>query len=910
MLSAWGLGFATPWVLAGLAVVPLVWWLLRVVPPLPRQMRFPAVRLVMGLDPREDSVDRTPWWVLALRLLLLCLVIIGLAQPVLNPQSTPDAGAGRPLLLVVDDGWAAAADWTSRRGHLLEILDRAERDSRPVALLTTAPPVDGGKLEWGVMMPAGRLRPTLQALLPKPWPSDRAAALAAIRTFPRDQVTQVVWVSDGMDDAAGNGAALAAFLQGLGGGVQMVLGRVAVAMLPVADGAGDRIQVQLRRPSWQSAQPWPLVVRALDDNGRVLGRAEMVLDTGQASQRVELRLPTELRNRLARLDVDNQSGAASVLLADEQWRRRPVGLVGGEAGGGIPLLGQLYYVDRALTPFADLYRGEAQDLLDQDVSVLVMADGPALTPGAADRLVRWVDDGGVMIRFAGPQLALSAAQMGQDPLLPVRLRDGGRNLGGAMSWTSPQHLSSFGATGPFADLEAPSDIVITAQVLAEPGLDLADRTWARLADGTPLVTGRRQGKGWLVLIHTSANAEWGNLALSGLFVDMLRRLVALSDGLMPTSHGAALQPVEVLDGLGHLVRPGGAVATLTGDPAHIQPGPRHPPGLYGDGSTRVAVNLGPLLPDANRLVPPQGIQVGDLDGQGHERPLRPVLLAAAVILAALDLLLSLALRGLLRGRAAAVAAVSVLVMLGVDGRVGPVRAASAFDMEATLETRLAFIRTGDARLDNKALAGLKSLSRVIGQRSTAQLADPMGVDIEQDPVLFFPLLYWPVSARQEPPSPEAAAKLNAYMRAGGLIVIDTGADDDSLGEGNALAAKDLIQDLSIPPLTPVTQDHVLTRSFYLLKELPGRVDAGPVWVAGGNRSGNDGVSPVVVGANDWIGAWAGGDRGRPLLPTVPGGERQRELAFRFGVNLVMYALTGNYKADQVHLPAILDRLGR
>jgi hypothetical protein len=74
--------------------------------------------------------------------------------------------------------------------------------------------------------------------------------------------------------------------------------------------------------------------------------------------------------------------------------------------------------------------------------------------------------------------------------------------------------------------------------------------------------------------------------------------------------------------------------------------------------------------------------------------------------------------------------------------------------------------------------------------------------------------------------------------------------------------------------------------------------------------GGDGVSPVIIGSNDWAAAWAVDSSGRFLNEVVPGGESQREMAFRFGINLVMYALTGNYKTDQVHAPALLERMGR
>jgi len=95
-----------------------------------------------------------------------------------------------------------------------------------------------------------------------------------------------------------------------------------------------------------------------------------------------------------------------------------------------------------------------------------------------------------------------------------------------------------------------------------------------------------------------------------------------------------------------------------------------------------------------------------------------------------------------------------------------------------------------------------------------------------------------------------------------------------------------------------------------MQDFPGRFAGGTLWIESAEGRVNDGVSSVIIGANDWAGAWAIDEQGRPLFPAVPGGERQREMAFRFGVNLVMYALTGNYKTDQVHVPYILERLGQ
>jgi hypothetical protein len=906
MVTLGALAFAAPWALAAVAALPVLWWLLRVTPPSPRVVRFPAIRLLFGLEAREDAAARTPWWVLVLRLALALALILAVAHPLLNP-GRPLALAAGPLVVAVDDGWAAARDWPARRAWLIAALARAERAGRPVILLPTAPPADGAPVAASPLMPAAEARALAQALEPKPWPTDRAAAAEAVKAIARDQVIEAVWLSDGLDDAAGSGAGLARALQTLGGGLDLVTGATGRLLLPPAEG-GNPLTVTLRRLTHFERPEW-LALRAVDGAGRVLAREDAALAAGETETNVALRLPGELRNRLARLDIETEAGAAAVVLLDERWRRRPVG-VAASGDDSQPLLAQLYYVERALAPHAELHKGEISELLARQLAMMVLADVPAVLGTSADRLRAWVEGGGVLVRFAGPELARAAAEvprMGDaDPLLPVRLRDGGRAMGGTMSWTSPQGLAPFPPESPFAGLAIPEDIRVTSQVLAEPSLELADRTWARLADGTPLVTAERRGKGWVVLVHTSANAAWSNLALSGLFVDMLRRLTTLAEGVAGAAMSGPLPPVELLDGFGRLTAPTGAATAIAGPPDALRPGPRHPPGFYGQDGARVAINLAPRLPRLVPLAPPPGVTVAPLEAGRREIDLKPMLLVAALLLAMADLVASLALRGLLRRgqlrRSVGAAVVALLV-------IPEARAADAFAMEAALATRLAYIRTNDAALDRKSHAGLRALSQVVGQRSTASLAEPLGVDVEKDPVLFFPLLYWPLAPGQKPPSGAAAEKLNAYMRAGGLIVLDTGAGADAAGLGEPDVVKVLTGGLAIPALAPVTDDHVLARSFYLLKEMPGRWD-GAVWVGTNAMAINDGVSPVVVGGNDWAGAWALDDRGRPLFATVPGGERQRELAYRFGINLVMYALTGNYKADQVHLPAILERLGR
>ncbi len=106
------LSFLYPWVLLGLAALPVIWWLLRVTPPQPRRTRFPALALLLGLQQKEETSAHTPLWLLLLRMLILSLLVVAFAGPVLN-RGEPVEGDG-PLAFIVDNGWAPAAPWGAR----------------------------------------------------------------------------------------------------------------------------------------------------------------------------------------------------------------------------------------------------------------------------------------------------------------------------------------------------------------------------------------------------------------------------------------------------------------------------------------------------------------------------------------------------------------------------------------------------------------------------------------------------------------------------------------------------------------------------------------------------------------------------------------------------------------------------
>jgi hypothetical protein len=960
MIAGLPLGFAQPLVLLGLLSLPVLWWLLRLVPPRPRRIQFPPTRLLFDIAPKEETPARTPWWLTLLRLSLAALLILAAAGPSWNPPVATTA-ANAPIALLIDDGWSAASTWDARMRTVEDIVARAESNNRGVALI----PLSEAGRDVSLETP-GAARVRLRQLAPKPHALERAAILAPLGRFLQASPgVEIVWLSDGIDIGDGKEfvASLARLIERRP--ITVVAGGLAgPRALAAADNAAGSLSVKVLRADNTAVADG--VVRAFDLKGAPLGDARFAFPGDATETDAQFDLPVEIRNDIARLEIFSERSAGAVQLLDKRWRRRTIGVVTGTASDTAqPLLAASYYLGRALGPFADARfaeRGSPADavnnFVDQRVPMMILADVGNVAGDARNRLNKWVEDGGVLVRFAGPRLAA-----GDDELVPVKLRRGGRILGGSMSWEKPQPLAGFSRESPFGGMSVPNDVTVMRQVLAEPDTGLSERTWATLADGTPLVTGVRRGKGMLVLFHVTADTRWSDLPLSGSFVEMLKRIVALSgtiaseDSAKSTASRDVLPASRVLNGFGQFEAPPPTARPITADFTGRAKAD-NPPGFYGPPEGLLAVNT---LAPADRVAP---LDFSGLSAhiepyrQGEPQDLRGAIFMTALALLLVDALVVFWLAGGIhrlvpRRRAGAavvlIAAAAALVSGGSSGfaqssppnpapppavarpAAVPNPAADDFALKATLDTRLAYVVTGSSEADQISKAGLAGLTLFMAQRTALEAGDPIGLDLERDELAFFPLIYWPVVAEAPKPSAQALARIDAYMKRGGTVLFDTrdavmapaGVGGETRSPG-MVALRSILSALDLPELEPVPKDHVLTKTFFLLRDFPGRFNSGQLWVEAlvptdelDNEDdskrparGGDGVSSIIITSNDLAGAWASRPDGQPMLPMVPGDPRQREMAFRAGTNIVMYTLTGNYKADQVHIPALLERLGQ
>ncbi|WP_407152648.1 DUF4159 domain-containing protein [Bradyrhizobium sp. ORS 86] len=929
------LSFVEPMLLLGLVSLPVLWWLLRVMPPRPRRIEFPPTRLLFDITPREETPARTPWWLTLLRLAAAALVILAAAGPIWNPQ-TGIAASKSPLVILLDDGWSAASSWDAHIKAADELIANAESDRRGVALVPLSEPARDITL-----MPAGTARVALRQLAPKPYSIDRVDTLATLGRFLKTTGDcDIAWLSDGVDTGRGT-----EFTEGLG---KVIEGRSLTIFeggtppaqaLVAAENAAAKMTVRVLRTDGGIASG---TVRALDAKSSPIGEAHYSFTPQERETEASFDLPVELRNDIARLEIAGERSAGAVQLLDKRWRRRAIGVVSGSSmDTSQPLLASTFYLSRALQPFADVRlgdRGAPQQVigqfLDQRLPMIVMADVGTLSPEIRDRLNAWVEQGGVLVRFAGPRLAQA-----DDDLVPVKLRRGGRTLGGSLTWEKPQHMASFAADGPFAGLSVPKDVTVSRQVLAEPDAVLATKSWASLEDGTPLVTGEHRGKGVISLFHVGADMRWSDLPMSGTFVEMLRRLVDMSGYTSKPGPGVAtdpkaetVAPLRTLDGFGAFGPPPSSAKPISAD-YHDRATADHPPGLYGPADGPVAINT---LASSDRIAP---LDTSSLSARrasytnAEPRDLRGIMLSSALALFLIDAIvvamLGAGLAAILRRRAAPVVLAFAFMLVAMVPSATHAESGDDFAIKATSQTRLAYVVTGNADVDSIVKAGMSGLTLFLAQRTALEAGDPVGVDPAHDELAFFPLIYWPIVPGAPKPPQDAINKIDAYMKQGGTVVFDTRDaieaspnDNGSSQTPGMQTLRELLSTLDVPELEPVPRDHVLTKTFYLLRDFPGRFNSGQTWVEALPREddeeaaaqrparGGDGVSPIIITSNDLAGAWAIRTDGQPMLPLTPGEPRQREFAFRAGVNIVMYTLTGNYKADQVHAPALIERLGQ
>lgn len=951
------LAFASPLILGALIILPILWYLLKLTPPKPQSEVFPPLAILQRLIKSEETPANSPWWLTLLRLTLATLLIGAMAGPIWRPQD-PITHNTKNIILIVDDGWASGeiggkvggelsgALWESIINRANLILSDAEENNNLVTLIRSTNPKATGTNNLQASQVKALLAATKNISVR---PDHKETALALRTELLKNPNSQIIYLSDGLAHGA-NELFSQTLVSNSGSPIIYLPAKNNISAINNISNEPEKMVGSIIRADASNAVE--LKILGFDKKGLPIAQAQTDIVKGVLKTKFEFIAPIELRNQIVRVQIKDQRHAGAVQLLDDSNRRRIVGLISSH-GTDIsqPLLSPLYYINRALAPFSDTRQSQTANveeaitaLFQQNISALIFSDIGNLPEKTTDDLQAWIENGGMLIRFAGPRLAANP----DAALLPIELVKGDRLIGGALSWEKPKQIAPFEKGSPFYGLKVTQEIKINRQVMASQNFDISQNTWARLEDGTPLVTASKMGQGWVILFHVNSDNNWSNLPLSGTFVEMLKRLVNLSKSTPATGNSTIteeqirLPALKILNGKGELTAPNTQIKPLLISQKNPPSASlENPPGQYGTPNGYVAINLFHETDTIEKL------NYKNFKGASiktYTKPssinLTPWLIALALFLFILDCLAKLWFAGALKTPKffTNLHALKSLLFVGLisfsiatfipttphaQDKDNNKNSEIDIDYSATLSARLGFVVSGITQMDKISEAGLSGLSKFIASRTALIPGKPYGVNIDTDELSFYPILYWPIHAESIVPSEKTMARVDAYMKQGGSVLFDT-RDQISgvLQNGNSpenLKLRQILASLDIPTLEPVPKTHVLRKSFYLLDTFPGRYDGGTLWV---ERVGSadeyqerkaktaDGVSSILITSNDFAGAWAVDANGKPMFATIPASQNQRHYAYRVGVNIMMYMMTGNYKADQVHIPALLERLGQ
>ena len=924
------LSFYHPLYLISLLLLPLIYFLIKLTPPQPHVILFPPISILKKLVPAEKTPKNSPLLLLIVRLFLVGAIITALAGPYYQISDKVIIN-NQPLLIVVDDSWSSAQDWDQRKNFIQNLIHEAELQSVPAYIYAASDNNISQFIDYATT------RNRIKILNPKTYVPNYSEAINIIREFTKSHENcHIFWLAPALAHPdAGE------FITSLESdkkktpNISIYANHNDIKILrnPINQKEAIHIDIENYNQSLNS----PIEIIASDFYGNTLFQQHFD-QKFQTKDKILIKAPLELRNKVSHLRINNQHTAGSVALLDDRSRRARIGIFAQSKDNSTqPLLSAYYFLSKALNPFADIVIPNSgsitpiDDLLSQNITTLILSDVGLLTEPDEHAVAKFLTDGGSLIRFSGPNLAAKA-----DDLLPVKLRPASRNLGGAISWEKPKKIAQFEHSSPFYEFSIPDDILISRQLLAEPTNDLNDKTWVRLEDGTPLVTAERRGKGLLVFFHISAETSWSNLPISGLFIDMLNKLSLysfISDEIkkndvteINNSSQLSLRAVKLLDGFGNfLPGPIDSVPSISLNNSGFTDS-NNLPGFYVDGSITRAVqpiSKNEILSKLDDIIKNKTINTLD-DISRYD--LSSVFLLLSVLLFLIDTLLSTPKSNLsinIFKFLKLILFITILLAPNDEAYAtsSPSDQLPSKEMISILTSRLAYVLNGDNNIDATAYDGLKHLTNELRARTSYEPGDPIGLDLNKDDLSLYPLIYWPIYASMPQPNEKVIQKLATFMRFGGTVIFDTRNGDaysNVIGESQESSwLRLLLQQLDVPVVEQVPRDHVITKTYYLINKIQGSSEPCDSWVektfmdvADEQRNNviqsTDNVSSLIITSCNLASAWSRFSRENNFSSNKD--THNLELAMRSGINIVMYTLTGNYKSDQVHKRRIIERL--
>lgn len=943
-------GFLFPWFLLSFLGLPILWRFLRHNPPKPKKEKFTYFYLLKFIKKNDKLVEKPFIPLLLLRLFLVSLIIFSFSHPLQKPKALV-LKSDNDLLFLIDNSWCEQAHWKEKIEEAYAFFNNLPKDKK----IYFIPTIEDKKIiEKNLKEPDSikSVKNKISSLEVQPLTVNRLEIFQKIAQNFKDHQgsIDIIYFTDGLKYQ--NDKKAFEILKKLNPKkfiIQQFSGKELYALTNLTqENQSFKVTIKRYLKNLNSLKDTNLSLSALDLQGRVIAKTTAQFIRKEKETHAIFSIPLEIRNKVVAIKIDNQMNAGSIFLLGSQYKRNHIVLFSlplHEIPN--PLLSPFYYLAKALEENNDLtylknasFSENISDILLQNPDIIFLDDRILADNENSRKLKNFVENGGTLVRFAGPKLAKSPEK---DILLPIKLRNRTRVLDSNFRMGNALSIERFSSKSPFKEMEIPKDLKIYRQILPQISSEMQERIWIFLDDGTPFLSAKKEKNGWFFFVHTSLNEKWSNLALNNFFIPFLKQLTNLtvSQSSLPsfkkgTSQNTkkekiSLYPWRIINKYGDLTSANDTLPISDIDFDKKDPSFHHEAGLYKYKNDLYPFNLFKEKQNLESIIIPEYFNAEIITNEGKSaKDFLPFLAFLVMIFFLIDYFYNLKKEFFLRGKITPLFSKFIFLFLSfyIYNQASPmILDAKALDMveerniEAARKTHLAYIITGDEELDETSKLGLESLTEFIIQKTTISPGKVHGLDLEKDDLSFYPLIYWPINAHQKILSKEVIEKINFYMQYGGTILFDTG---DQFEKSNFLSQdkttnasqnlQKILSQLNVPPLGKVTKDNVLSRSFYLMPNFPGLYSASPLWCVSDKDpeqkeflEQRDEVSPLLITANNLAAAWAKLQNGEYKYPLIEDQPRQRLWAFRGGINLILYVLTGSYKSDQYHVKSLLDR---
>jgi hypothetical protein len=870
-----------PLALVALISLPLILLISKIIPPPPKKQTLPAFDFLKGLSAQKSVVNEAPLWLKILRICGVFLVVLGIASPFFSTQEI-NKNQAKNYLIVLEDGFSNANDFNAAKQQLTNFIKAEAARNGASSQFTLMRTSLGAAQDFSVKSDIVLLN-ELENINPDPVFNNYSGINQALLRFAAK--ASVICLCD---NAYHDGQE--EFIRRL-----KIIGNGQVMLVPpqrnlviIKDIKENETGYYITLSSINNFLQTQ--IDFFDKNGDIVTSQNVTTSSF-------VQIPSFMRRKIFFARLKGQDNAAATRIINIFNSRPLIGLE--KHSFDSPLLADATYIETAAKIKGEVFSDNLDKIIPKNPSAIVFADRGKFTDSEFDDLQKYIRNGGMIIRFSGPQLLASS----ETRLLPQIIRPEAKILSGNFTWND-KSIGTFDTNSPFYGLEFGNDAQISRLAVFEPGGEPAE-IWAQMKDKSPLVSAKKIGNGYVVLVHTGLIGGWSNLGLTKYLYEVLERVLlrAQNIGLPATSlpPTQAMQPIATIDGNGKINKnPVGQKSVLPDEWQDLKADINHPPGIYSGGGSTLILNM---IGD-DFILKPYKFDSGftQLPQSGAKQAfIRPILIAGGIIL----LLLEMVFAFLVRGRAFAKTAALTMLLLALPLMPDNSNAQTP----KTDDIILGYIATPDAATNQKAKAGLEGLKTALNRRTNVEPAGVKAIDPEKDDLALYPVLYWLLPDKPQPLSPLAKQRLNLFMENGGMLFIDTrGGGRDATSARNI--TRIALGGLKIPPLEKVPAEHVVNKTFYLLRFYPARFGNANIWLearTATDLTANDGVSPIIITDGDFASVWANGADASPLA-AINGTDLQREISFRVGINIYLYALTGQYKNDQVHLPLLLERL--